>query len=150
VAEEFKIKDSGQRLNFESGMQRDTQDDKPMWSLLIPLIQPLKDTMLYRWMMQVTVGAKKYKKRNWEQAAGLEELERFRESAFRHFMQWYGGERDEDHAAATFFNITGAEYVTWRLKKAQDDTRKMNEQLARITNTGKPFLLPYKETGGHP
>jgi hypothetical protein len=26
-------------------------------------------------------------------------------------MQWFFGENDEDHAAAVFFNITGAEYV---------------------------------------
>jgi hypothetical protein len=29
-------------------------------------------------------------------------------------MQWYFGEDDEDHAAAVFFNITGAEYVADR------------------------------------
>jgi hypothetical protein len=47
-------------------------------------------------------------------ARGLEEYERFRESAFRHFLQWFNGETDEDHAAAVYFNINGAEYVLAR------------------------------------
>lgn len=49
--------------------------------------------------------------RNWEKASTQDEIDRFKESAFRHFMQWFFGENDEDHAAAVFFNITGAEYT---------------------------------------
>ena len=44
-------------------------------------------------------------------AEGPVEYERAWESAFRHFMQWYNGDRDEDHGAAVFFNINEAEYV---------------------------------------
>jgi hypothetical protein len=64
--------------------------------------------------MLMARGAEKYDERNWEQAAGDEEYGRFLESAFRHFMQWFNGELDEDHAAAVLFNIMGAEYVKWR------------------------------------
>jgi hypothetical protein len=64
----------------------------------------------------VTKGAAKYPDvkpgvPNWTLAAGPEEYQRFKDSAFRHFIQWYENERDEDHAAAVLFNINGAEYV---------------------------------------
>ena len=62
-------------------------------------------------------GAKKYSERNWEQANGIEELERFKSSAFRHFMQWLTEENDEDHAAAVVFNINAAEFVKWKISK---------------------------------
>lgn len=61
-------------------------------------------------------GAEKYGERNWENAKTWEELDRFEASAFRHFIQWIDGERDEDHAAAVIFNIAAAEYVKERLE----------------------------------
>lgn len=105
----FQIKDSGVRQSFESGMVRDVTDDKIDFSLV------LDGPMFRRQAIHLTEGAKKYAKRNWMQANGQEELNRFRESAFRHFIQWYFGDRDEDHAAAVMFNINGAEYVRDRL-----------------------------------
>jgi hypothetical protein len=36
-------------------------------------------------------------------------------------MQWLTNETDEDHAAATFFNIMSAENVKWRLKQTQGE-----------------------------
>lgn len=103
--DEFTIKDSGARQEFSGGMVRDTAADKlnpalcwdgPMWK---------------RWVIHLTNGAKKYAARNWMKAEGDAEYQRFKESALRHFMQWYDGERDEDHAAAVYFNINGAEYL---------------------------------------
>jgi hypothetical protein len=104
----FEIKDSGQRAEFASGMVRDVATDKIDYSLI------LDGPMWKRWAQHLTTGAKKYAKRNWMKANGQEELDRFKESALRHFMQWYEGETDEDHAAAVFFNINGAEYVRSR------------------------------------
>lgn len=102
---EFVIKDSGKREEFTSGMVRDTSEDKDNPALV-------KDGPMYkRWVKHLTAGAKKYAKRNWMKASGEAELERFRESAQRHFDQWFAGETDEDHAAAVFFNINGACYV---------------------------------------
>lgn len=106
----FDVKDSGQRATFESGMVRDVADDKIDYTLA------LDGPMFKRLAAHLTKGAKKYEKRNWMKAAGQEELERFKESAFRHFLQWYWGDTDEDHAAAVFFNINGAEYVKERLE----------------------------------
>lgn len=106
---EFKVNDSGQRQQFESGMQRDVTAGKIDYTLA------LDGPMFKRYAEHLTKGAVKYEKRNWMKASGEAELERFRESALRHFLQWFAGEKDEDHAAAVLFNINGAEYVKERL-----------------------------------
>jgi dATP/dGTP diphosphohydrolase len=104
----FITKDSGKREEFASGMQRDTQDDKPRYDLLdLP--------MLKRWAELMARGAKKYGEHNWKKAAGEPELNRFKASAFRHLIQWLEGDTTEDHGAAVFFNIAGAEMVKARL-----------------------------------
>jgi hypothetical protein len=107
---EFIIKDSGERTEYKSGMVRDVTTDKIDYSLA------LDGPMFKRLAKHLTLGAKKYKKRNWMLANGEEELERFRESALRHFLQWFSGDVDEDHAAATFFNINAAEYTKDKLQ----------------------------------
>src|SRR5665213_3922478 len=107
---DFEVKDSGTRQQFESGMVRDTADDKIDWGLIVD------GPMIKRWAVHLTKGAVKYSSRNWMKAEGEPELDRFRASAFRHFMQWYLGETDEDHAAAVFFNINGTEYVKEKLR----------------------------------
>jgi hypothetical protein len=112
----FTTKDSGKRITFEeTGMNRDVSEDKVRYDLVVP--EDSKDNMLQRWAALMTRGAVKYGVRNWEKARTADELLRFRESAFRHFMQWYLGEDDEDHAAAAFFNIQGAEYAKRRMRK---------------------------------
>lgn len=115
----FTIKDSGQRKEFASGMVRDTSEGKVRYHRL------LDGPMFRRWAEQLTRGAGKYPDprpgvANWTLANGIEEYHRFRESAFTHFVQWYLGETDEDHAAALFFNINGAEYVKERMDEAAD------------------------------
>ena len=110
MSDSFVIKDSGKRAEFEGGMVRDLVDGKTNWSLTAD------GPMLRRWAVHMTKGAVKYAVRNWMLASGKEEADRFRESAFRHFMQWYYGDVDEDHAAAVFFNINGAEYCKGKLE----------------------------------
>ena len=102
----FTVKDSGQRHEFDSGMVRDVTEGKTDYSLV------LDGPMFERWAVHLTKGAVKYDKRNWMKAEGDAERDRFRESAFRHFLQWYRGDTDEDHAAAIIFNVNGYEYVT--------------------------------------
>lgn len=114
MTEEFVIKDSGKREEFASGMVRDTTGDKMDYTLVV-----LDGPMFERWAEHLRKGTKKYAKRNWMKAEGDAEYERFRESALRHLMQWLRGDRDEDHAAAVFFNINGAEYVLEK-KRAAD------------------------------
>jgi hypothetical protein len=108
---DFITKDSGERIEFNSGMKRDVQKGKPMFNLIIPKFLKLEDTMLYRWAMLMTRGAEKYGERNWEKANSQEELDRFKASAFRHFIQWYCNEIDEDHAAAILFNVNCYESI---------------------------------------
>lgn len=107
----FTTKDSGERVEFSTGMQRDTSKSKARFDLITPKNIPYEKQMLTRWAELMARGAEKYNARNWEKASTQEEIDRFKESAFRHFMQWFFGENDEDHAAAVFFNITGAEFV---------------------------------------
>jgi len=129
---EFVIKDSGERKQFASGMVRDTAADKTLFTLV------LDGPMFMRWAIHLTKGALKYAKRNWMQANGTEELERFRESAFRHFIQWYNGDVDEDHAAAVFFNINGSEYVRERMmKNANSEICRQPETLSAPILSGK-------------
>lgn len=106
----FTIKDSGTREVFSGGMQRDTTEGKTNWSLIAD------GPMLKRWAIHLTNGAKKYAKRNWMLAEGQAELDRARESAFRHFMQFFNGDVDEDHAAAVFFNINEICYIMDKMK----------------------------------
>ena len=106
----YTVLDSGKRQQFDSGMVRDVTDDKIDYSLALdgPMFKRVAD--------HLTKGAKKYAKRNWMKADGQAEADRFRESALRHFLQWYNGELDEDHAAAVYFNINGYEYVRGKIE----------------------------------
>jgi hypothetical protein len=116
----FTTKDSGERQSFDSGMVRDIQTGKPRFDLMVPNGVAYEDQMLTRFAALLGRGAEKYGDRNWEKADGDEELQRARSSAFRHMMQWFCGETDEDHAAAVFFNITMAEYLKGRMKAAEE------------------------------
>lgn len=112
----FTTKDSGKRDEYESGMVRDTEEGKARFDLVIPDGQPYKEQLLTRWAELMGRGAGKYGDRNWEKGTGEKELRRARSSAFRHFMQWFAGETDEDHAAAVLFNIQQVEYLKWKMK----------------------------------
>lgn len=102
---DFVVKDSGERMVFASGMQRDTTAGKADYSLIYD------GPMIDRWAEHLTKGALKYDARNWMKARGEAEMSRFRSSAARHFAQWMRSIEDEDHAAAVYFNINGFEYV---------------------------------------
>lgn len=112
---DFVVKDSGERVEYSTGMRRDTDEGKPRYDLVMPLL--MEEDMLTRWAIHMAKGAKKYGDRNWELAHTLEEAQRFRASAFRHFVQWFKGAQDEDHAAAVFFNIQCYEYVKERMEE---------------------------------
>lgn len=109
-------------------MVRDVEDDKTDYTLV------LDGPMFNRWAEHLTKGAKKYAARNWMKARGDEELKRFKRSALRHFLQWYWGHRDEDHASAVFFNINGAEYVEGLMSEVE----QMKELKAQVTT--EPYM----------
>jgi len=125
---DFITEDSGERIDYPSGMRRDTQEGKTDYTLLhLPMIK--------RWAELMTRGAEKYGRHNWKKADSKEELDRFKSSAFRHFMQWIDGETNEDHAAAVMFNIACVEYLKEKIDK--NDT-------VVISDNGL-----YKNDGGH-
>lgn len=106
---QFVTKDSGERMKFESGMQRDTSTGKMKPHLV------LDGPMFLRWVQLMTRGAEKYEEQNWMKATGEAEFRRFRESLVRHFIQYILGlNPEEDHAAAIFFNVNGMEYLRER------------------------------------
>jgi hypothetical protein len=105
MSKKYSTKDSGKRINFDSGFQRDTNDDKPRYELI-------PHEMLTRLAELMARGAQKYNANNWRKATSQEEYDRFKESAFRHFIQWMRGDSDEDHAAAVEFNINAYEWHT--------------------------------------
>lgn len=114
VEDIFIVKDSGKREEYSGGMIRDTQEGKIDWWRVY--VGP----MLKRWAIHVTKGNQKYPDvkpgvPNWTLAAGEEELHRFKASAARHFAQWFADDMDEDHAAATIFNMNGYETLKERL-----------------------------------
>jgi O-succinylbenzoate synthase len=107
--ENFVVKDSGVRQEYDSGMRRDTQEGKPDYTLI-------HNQFLTRLAIHLGKGAIKYGRDNWMCANSEEELQRFKSSAMRHLMQWLNGDVDEDHMAAVCFNLMCAEYVKERLK----------------------------------
>lgn len=110
MTDEFITKDSGERQEFETGMVRDVQTDKPRYDLLdVPILK--------RWAELMARGAKKYGENNWRKAATQIELDRFRASALRHMFQYLEGDTSEDHAVAVMFNLAGAEMVEQKLRQ---------------------------------
>jgi hypothetical protein len=107
----YDVKDSGERQQFDSGMQRDVTTGKPRFDLCFD------GPMMTRYAEHLRKGAEKYEPRNWMKASGVAEMERFRESAARHFAQWMAGDTDEDHAAAVMFNLNGFEFVKERMSE---------------------------------
>lgn len=107
--EKYEIKSGGERQTFDSGMQRDVDATKVRDDLVYD------GPLLERYAAHLTAGAQKYSPRNWMKANSIDEMERFRESASRHFKKWMRGDRDEDHMAAVVFNLNGYEYVRDRL-----------------------------------
>jgi len=102
MTKKYTTKDSGKRVDFKSGMRRDTDDGKPRYDLIyLPMLTRLAELHAR--------GVAKYGERNWENADSIEEMNRFKASAFRHFIQWAQYEDDEDHASAILFNINAYE-----------------------------------------
>lgn len=133
----FVTKDSGARQTFGGGMKRDTAAGK---------IRPdlIKDGPMYlRWVQLLTRGAVKYDPGNWMKATGQAEYDRFLESADRHYFIWYMWRKyginleddsnpttlplTEDHAAAVYFNINGAEYCADQKKAIEASAERLRE-----------------------
>lgn len=105
MVKKYETKDSGKRVLYKSGFNRDSIEGKPRYDLIpTELIKRLAE--LY------ARGAAKYGDSNWKLATNPQELQRFKQSAWRHFIQWQEGQDDEDHAAAVMWNIIAYEWHT--------------------------------------
>lgn len=104
----YQTKDSGKRVEFQSGMRRDDASNKPRYDL-IPLFALKRLAELY------ARGAVKYGDNNWQLANSEEELQRFKASAWRHFTQFMNEEDDEDHGIATIWNLIAVMHLKEKL-----------------------------------
>ena len=94
---EKKIQDSGNRMTYQTGAQRDLTADKGQFCLM-----PFE--AIERLAKHYEGGAAKYAPRNWEKGIPLSV---YMNSASRHLFKWMCGWLDEDHEAATMWNIAG-------------------------------------------
>lgn len=114
---DFIVKAGGPQITGAGGMVRSSAEGKTDYSLA------LDGVMFDRWAEHLTRATRPrgdfpgYAKRNWllaktgTTAEKSAVMERAKESAFRHFRQWYRGDSDEDHAAAVLFNLNVYETV---------------------------------------
>lgn len=89
------VKDSGGRRKFKTGSVRDVREGKGRFDL-IPFY-PLE-----RLAQHYENGAIKYEDRNWEKG---QPISQYLDSALRHLNKLNNGDVDEDHAAATVWNV---------------------------------------------
>ncbi len=94
MAEFGEVKDSGERTQFSTGSQRDSQEGKGRFDL-IPLL-PIE-----RLAQHFENGARKYDDDNWKKG---QPLRQYVNSAMRHLYKMSEGWLDEDHAAAVMWN----------------------------------------------
>lgn len=108
----YAVKADGSQIVLAGGMVRSSAEGKTDFSLALDGVMFQR---LAEHLTKATRPPANYPKRNWLLAGtGSAEdkattMERYRESAVRHFIQWWAGNQDEDHAAALFFNINGHE-----------------------------------------
>ena len=85
-----------------SGTNRSSDKGKPRYDL-ISLV------LLRRWAIHMARNVESKGEANWRNACTQEDIDRAKQSAFRHFLDWFEGKTDEDHAAALMFNVGLAE-----------------------------------------
>lgn len=92
------IKDSGERTDFSTGAVRDMHEGKGD-------MVSLPNAAILRLSKHYEAGAKKYGR--WNYTKGIP-CSSFLDSALRHLFKYLDGWDDEDHLAATAFNVLGA------------------------------------------
>lgn len=121
------LKDSGTRTTYETGAQRDAQENKGRFDLL-----PLPAIMAYAKLLEK--GAKKYSERNWEKGIPIS---RFFDGALRHLFKAQAGATDEDHLAAAMFNVGGIIFTRHQI--ARGKLPKELDDMPEPVYTGEEF-----------
>lgn len=122
----FITKDSGARKEYWNGFVRDDDGTKIRYDL-IPL------DMLKRLAELYTRWAEKYGDNN-RQNAQWEDINSFKRSARRHFVQRQNWERDEDHGIAVVWNIIAYEHLLHNVLNNEGNDRKSKEESGETTN----------------
>jgi hypothetical protein len=129
------VKDSGKREEFDTGSVRDTRDGKGRYDLLSPL-------MLRRLAVHFENGAKKYGDRNWEKG---QQMSRYLDSALRHLFRYLEGHRDEDHLAASMWNVGCMIHTEEMVKRGMLPTKLM-DMPSFVPETSPPATLIREST----
>jgi len=103
----YKMKDSGERSEFETGAVRDGSIGKGRYDLISPIA-------LHRLATWSENGALKYEDRNWEKGIPVS---RYIDSLIRHLMKIQCGLEDEDHCAAVLWNAQGLLHTIEAIKQ---------------------------------
>lgn len=96
MSDNFGLHDSGQRVTYGTGAQRDSR--KPTRFDLLPWRELKRLAIVYG------RGAQKYKPRNWEKGI---KMDRYLQSTMNHITDWLEGKDDEDHLGQAMFNLLG-------------------------------------------
>lgn len=141
----MEIKDSGERTEFATGAVRDMAAGKGRCDLL-PMVALLRLSRHYE------AGAVKYGLRNWEKGIPVSS---FMDSAIRHIFCYMMGWDDEDHLAATAFNVLGAmqmeearpDMLDLPQRKGKRDYgyRKLKRDCQECSRIGTPYCFGRKE-----
>lgn len=95
LGENYVLKDSGERSEFDTGAVRDRATGKGRYDLIAPVA-------IQRLAIILEKGAAKYEERNWEKGIPLY---RYLDSGLRHMFQLLSGDTEEDHAAQAMWNM---------------------------------------------
>lgn len=147
----MQIKDSGERKTFSSGAVRDdstgkgrcdllplsvlaklkkdkiltyisyfqkTREIKYLYQTLEESMQEDKPYLILELSKHFEKGAEKYDERNWEKGIPVN---RYIDSAIRHYLKYLDGQKDEDHFIAFIWNIT---CLIWTIENLGDDIDK--------------------------
>lgn len=121
---EPKIKDSGNRREFDTGAVRDMEEGKGRCDLL-PACAILRLSKHYE------NGAKKYEERNWEKGIPISS---FIDSGMRHLLKYMDGQTDEDHLVAATWNLMCAMWMEEKRPDLQDIPSRRDENRKNLLN----------------
>ena len=112
-----KLKDSGERRQFETGAVRDRAVGKGRFDLIAT-------QMMFRLARHYEAGAVKYSDRNWEKGMPFSV---YIDAALRHLFKLIAGWNDEDHAAAIVWNIAALMFMEAKMPELDDLPERKRE-----------------------
>lgn len=106
---QFVVKDSGQREEYETGARRDIRSGKGRYDLIYP-------EFLKRLALVCEAGALKYGDNNFLKGMCVH---RYMDSCLRHINNYRSGLRDEDHLIQAAWNLMAIVATEFLIKKGE-------------------------------